>query len=66
MKSVAVKFFFLFLVVAVLAKYIGRILQETQDRPQYYVLEELNSRVVLDEAKQVNVVNVSTDQSHDP
>jgi len=53
-------FFLLFLTIAVISEYLGRILLETRDRPQYYVLEELNSRVVLDGDEQRNVVRNST------
>lgn len=61
----SVMFFVLFLAIAVISEYIGRILLETRDRPQYYVLEELNSRIVIDEDKQMNVVRESTDRHND-
>jgi hypothetical protein len=51
----AAMFFFLFLVLAVLCEYVGRILLEAQDRPQYFVLDEKKS-VTLREGARLNVV----------
>ncbi len=54
-------FFFLFLIVAVMCEYIGRILVEIQDRPLYFVAEEWDhgSAIVDDERK--NIVRRSVD-----
>ncbi len=55
----AAMFFFLFLALAVLCEYVGRILGESGDRPLYYVLEEKKSSVLLDEDARKNVVTES-------
>lgn len=55
----AAMFFFLFLALAVLCEYVGRILGESGDRPLYYVLEEHKSSVLLDEDARKNVVTES-------
>lgn len=59
----SVMFFMLFVALAVIAEYLGRIALETRDRPQYYVLEELNSRIVLDADSRMNVVSESTGEN---
>lgn len=40
-------FFLLFLLLATLSEYVGRILAETRSQPLYNVLDELNSSVLL-------------------
>lgn len=60
----AVMFFFLFLVLAVLSEYVGKLLVESQDRPRYTILEERNSSVLIDPAKRRNIATVST-KEHD-
>lgn len=55
----AAMFFFLFLALAVLCEYVGRILGESGDRPLYYVLEEKKSSVLMDEDARKNVVTES-------
>jgi dolichol-phosphate mannosyltransferase len=52
-------FLFLFLILAVLCEYVGRILDEAKGRPLYYVMEEKNSSVLLLDEKQKNVVTRS-------
>ncbi len=52
-------FFFLFLILAVLCEYIGRILEESQDRPLYFVTDEKSSPVSLEETITKNIVNES-------
>jgi glycosyltransferase involved in cell wall biosynthesis len=49
-------FFFVFLVLAILCEYVGRILLEAQDRPQYFVLGESKSSIMLREGARLNVV----------
>jgi glycosyltransferase involved in cell wall biosynthesis len=39
-------FFLLFLILAVVTEYVGRILNETRERPLYYIAEEANSSVL--------------------
>lgn len=57
----AVMFLFLFLILAVLCEYVGRIVDESQGRPLYYVMDENNSSVLPldDEAK--NIVTESAE-----
>jgi polyisoprenyl-phosphate glycosyltransferase len=43
-------FFLLFLLLATLSEYVGRILAETRSQPLYNVLDELNSSVLLKDA----------------
>ncbi|WP_224360486.1 glycosyltransferase family 2 protein [Hyalangium versicolor] len=48
-------FFLLFTLLAVLAEYIGRLVEESSERPLYYVMEERNSNVLVAE-RRTNVV----------
>jgi dolichol-phosphate mannosyltransferase len=57
----SVMFFFLFLVLAVACEYLGRILEETWNRPLYLVLEERNSSKEILDAGRRNVVNRSSE-----
>ena len=50
-------FFFLFLILAVLCEYVGRILEETQDRPLYFVSAERTSTVLLENSIEKNILN---------
>ncbi|MDX6767768.1 MAG: glycosyltransferase [Candidatus Methylacidiphilales bacterium] len=50
-------FFFLFLILAVLCEYVGRILEETQERPLYYVAAEQTSSVLLETSIEKNILN---------
>ena len=52
----AVMFFLLFSMLAVLAEYVLKILQETQDRPLYYIAYESNSSVLDQYRESINVV----------
>ena len=53
-------FFLLFLILAVVTEYVGRILNETRERPLYYIAEEANSSVLVASADRRNVVTDST------
>lgn len=53
-----VMFFLIFLILSVVAEYVGQILYEARDRPLYYVQEEFNSSVVMPQDRR-NVVNAS-------
>jgi glycosyltransferase involved in cell wall biosynthesis len=45
-------FFILFLIIAALAEYIGKILNETQQEPPYHIMNELSSTIsVADETR---------------
>jgi len=52
-------FFLLFLILAVVTEYVGRILSETRDRPLYYIAEEASSAVLLPDQERRNVVGES-------
>lgn len=54
-----IMFFFVFLLLAVLCEYTGRILEETQDRPLYFVAHEKTSSVMLESSIEKNIVNQS-------
>jgi dolichol-phosphate mannosyltransferase len=49
-------FFFILLILTVLSEYIGRILEETRERPLYYVEGEKNSSVMLAHPETRNIV----------
>jgi dolichol-phosphate mannosyltransferase len=48
-------FFLVFLILTALCEYVGRILEESRDRPLYYVVEEKNSNVLIADAERRNV-----------
>jgi glycosyltransferase involved in cell wall biosynthesis len=52
-------FFFIFLILTVLNEYIGHILVELENRPLYYVLEEIDSSVLIPDQARKNVVTDS-------
>jgi dolichol-phosphate mannosyltransferase len=52
-------FFLLFAILSILSEYVGRVLEETRDRPLYHVLEERNSNVMVADAERRNVVKES-------
>jgi glycosyltransferase involved in cell wall biosynthesis len=52
-------FFLLFVICAVVTEYLGRILDETRERPLYYIAEEASSSVLVPNADRRNVVNES-------
>jgi dolichol-phosphate mannosyltransferase len=58
----SVMFFFMFLVLAVLCEYAGRILSESQNRPLYYVLGERASSGILLDSERKNVVTHSANE----
>jgi glycosyltransferase involved in cell wall biosynthesis len=49
-------FLFVFLILAVLCEYVGRLLDETRERPLYYVAEERQSSVMIRDAERRNVL----------
>jgi dolichol-phosphate mannosyltransferase len=53
-------FFLLFVILAVVAEYVGRILNETRQRPLYYIAEEANSSVLIAGRDRRNVATDST------
>jgi polyisoprenyl-phosphate glycosyltransferase len=58
----AVMFFCLFLFVTVLCEYIGRILSEVRERPNYFALEERNSSVVIANQDRKNVTTQAAEE----
>jgi dolichol-phosphate mannosyltransferase len=58
----SVMFVFLFLILAVLCEYVGRLLDEVKDRPPYYILEERNSSVLIADETRKNVVTESEER----
>jgi polyisoprenyl-phosphate glycosyltransferase len=48
-------FFILFMILAVLAEYIGKILNETQHEPPYHIMKELSSTVSIADETRRNV-----------
>ena len=57
----SVMFACLFLILAIMCEYLGRILEESKNRPQYYVAEEKNSSVAIKSfhSEQRNIVHDS-------
>lgn len=58
-------FFLLFLVLTVLCEYVGRILEETRERPLYHVMEEHSSNVLIAHSERRNVT-AGPDAPHTP
>jgi hypothetical protein len=53
-------FFVLFVQMAILSEYIGKILWETQNKPLYSFLEEKNSSHLLNLEGQRNIMHQSS------
>lgn len=49
-------FFLLFLILAILSEYIGKILEESRNEPSYHIIEELNSKVSVADATRRNII----------
>jgi polyisoprenyl-phosphate glycosyltransferase len=60
----ALMFFFVFLILTVLAEYIGHILVESENRPLYYVSEERNSSVLIADQERKNITRSSIDDEY--
>lgn len=56
---ISLMFMFVFMILATLSEYVGRLLGEVKERPLYYVLEERNSSVLLADDQRKNVVTES-------
>lgn len=52
----AVMFLFLFAILSVLCEYVGRLLEETRDRPLYFIAQERTSSVMIRDEDRRNVV----------
>lgn len=48
-------FFLLFIILAVLAEYIGKILNESQQEPPYHIMQELSSIISIADETRLNV-----------
>ncbi len=48
-------FFILFMILAVLAEYVGKILNETQQEPPYHIMQELSSTISIADETRRNV-----------
>lgn len=59
-------FFFVCLILAVLSEYVGTILSEVRSRPLYFMAEEANSSVVLEDTVRSSIVNDSDEQLDGP
>lgn len=54
--EISIMFFFVFLMLAALAEYIGQIREEMRDQPPYHVMEELTSNVLIADETRRNIV----------
>ena len=52
-------FFFVCLILAVLSEYVGTILGEVRSRPLYFIAQEANSSVLLEDTVQSSIVKDS-------
>jgi glycosyltransferase involved in cell wall biosynthesis len=52
-------FFLLFVILAVLSEYVGRVLEESRGRPLYHAVEERNSNVMVRDVERRNIVRDS-------
>lgn len=53
--EISTMFFFVFLMLAVIAEYIGQIREEMRDQPPYHVMEELTSNVLIADTTRRNI-----------
>lgn len=53
--QLSLMFFVLFIILTILSEYIGRILTETHQDPQYYVIDELTSNVAIANVNRKNI-----------
>jgi len=61
----SILFFLLFFILALLGEYIGRLLQETADRPLYYILDEKSSKTMIANEAVRNVLGRSVKESEE-
>ncbi len=54
--EMSIMFFFVFLMLSIIAEYIGQMREDMRDQPPYYIMEELISNVLIaDEDKKRNI-----------
>ncbi len=53
--EMSIMFFFVFLMLAVIAEYIGQIREEMRDQPAYHIMEELTSNVLIADETRRNI-----------
>lgn len=53
--EISVMFFFTFLMLAVLAEYVGQIREEMRNQPPYHIMEELTSNVLVADETRRNI-----------
>lgn len=58
-----VMFLMIFLILTVLSEYVGRLLEESQDRPLFFVLDEKNSSVLISDETRRNIVREADGES---
>jgi len=51
-----IMFFWIFVILTLLCEYVGRILDQSRERPLYFIQDELNSSVLLSDTTRRNVV----------
>ena len=56
-------FAIVFLMMALLSEYVGRLLEESPDRPLYFLRDEQSSAVMLADPKRKNVLSHSQEQA---
>ncbi len=56
-------FFLVFLMLTLMGEYLGRVLDQTSDRPLYHVREEQSSAVMLSDTTRRNVLEQSVDET---
>lgn len=59
-------FFILFLVLTVACEYLGRIRADSLGRPSYWVMDEMNSNVLIEDPSRLNVLHESERQYEPP
>lgn len=53
----AIMFLFVFLILAILSEYIGKILQQSSNEPPYHVMDELSSKVSVADTIRRNITH---------
>jgi len=58
----SLSFVLLFAILAVIAEYVGRVLEETRSRPMYYVVEEKSAQQQVANIQRKNVLSEAIEQ----